>query len=188
MRKNKQALFFAIAGIFFGILAASFMVQLSVPVPLSSAFLKEYKKQADISALPNEIVIPKLNFTLDIKQTTIQNGKWGVSRDSASHLIISSVPGKKGNIIVYGHNRPGQLKILHKVVPGDYINLKTIEGKTYVYKVITKSIVWPDKIDLLYPTKSEVLTLYTCTGLADSKRLIVRAIPLLELFNRTSLK
>jgi len=39
----------------------------------------------------------------------------------------------------------------------------------------------PSDTTYLLPTKVEILTLYTCTGFLDSKKLIVRAMPAVQL-------
>jgi len=36
--------------------------------------------------------------------------------------------------------------------------------------------VYPNQVQIIAPTKNETLTLYTCTGFYDEKRLIVRAL------------
>jgi sortase (surface protein transpeptidase) len=38
----------------------------------------------------------------------------------------------------------------------------------------------PNQTEYLAPSKEDILTLYTCTGWADSKRLVVRAVNLQE--------
>lgn len=176
-------------GLFFLILAAFLKTQLSSPLPIASTkILNEYKNEVDYSKLPSKIEIPRLNLSLTVKQTTIENGKWGVSADSASHLLSSATPGEKGNIIIYGHNKPKHLKDLGKVGFGDSIRIKTIDGKSHVYKITNKSIVWPNQIEFLNPTKEETLTLYTCTGFADAKRLVIRALPVTINLPLTSLE
>lgn len=178
-----------IFGIILLLLGAYLKTQLSNPLPIApSVISKVYNKQVDYSKLPNFIEIPKLKLTLAVEQTIIENGKWGISPNTASHLLLSAVPRGEGNIIIYGHNKPGQLKDLGKIVLGDYIKLKTVEGKEYLYRITAKDVVWPNQIEFLKPTTKETLTLYTCTGFADSQRLVVRAVPALDSFDTTSIK
>ena len=60
---------------------------------------------------------------------------------------------------------------------GDSIILKTESNQEYSYSVSEILTVIPDQTEVLAPTDHEVLTLYTCTGLLDQKRLIVKALP-----------
>ncbi|MFS8160357.1 MAG: sortase, partial [Candidatus Roizmanbacteria bacterium] len=69
---------------------------------------------------------------------------------------------------------------LQNVEIGDVIIIKTHEGKTYSYKVGKKFAVTPDHIEVVKDTPEEVLTLFTCTGFADSKRLIIQAYPIIK--------
>ena len=106
------------------------------------------------------------------------NGIWSISPNAANHVLQSAVPGTLGNIIIFGHNTKKVLRNLRKVHIGETIKLTTANGAQFSYRVISTQKVSPSHIDLLAPTKNEVLTIYTCTGLLDSKRLVVRAVPI----------
>ena len=47
----------------------------------------------------------------------------------------------------------------------------------YKYKVNKITAVYPNQTQVIMPTKRETLTLYTCTGFYDEKRLIITAVP-----------
>ena len=59
---------------------------------------------------------------------------------------------------------------------GDIIYVLT-PLKWYRYKVWQIQTVYPSNVSTVAPTKKEVLTLFTCSGFFDEKRLIVKAIP-----------
>ena len=125
---------------------------------------------------PVELNLKSISRTLPIKQTIIQENKWEIYEDGASHLSSSSNPGDIGNIILYGHNTPDRLGFLNKVKIGDEIILKNSDGITFSYKVNSIKTVNPSDIGELTRFTKETLTIYTCTGFADLKRLVVKAV------------
>ena len=126
---------------------------------------------------PTSIAFPDKNYQLSILPTSIRDGKWGLHRETANFLLSSSAPGQLGNIIIYGHNTQKVFAILNNLIVGDSIILKTESNQEYSYSVSEILTVIPDQTEVLAPTDHEVLTLYTCTGLLDQKRLIVKALP-----------
>lgn len=90
----------------------------------------------------------------------------------------SSVPGKGGNIVIYAHNKKNLFGNLTTAEYGDVIYIRTSDGTIQQYQIRKKFIVSPDHIEVVEPTSYEVLTLFTCTGFADSQRLIIQAYPL----------
>lgn len=129
------------------------------------------------SAYPQavKIVIPSVDLSLNIQETAINNGVWGVSRNAASHLNISANPGEAGTIILYGHNTTdlfGPIRWLNK---GDKIEVKTKDNKTHVYKITDINEASPTDTKVLVSQKGETLILYTCSGFADLKRYIIIA-------------
>lgn len=130
------------------------------------------------SDLPIEISIPSIQIKLAVVEGSIKNGAWEISANSATHLSTSGSPGEGGNTVIYGHNK----KIIFANLPylslGRKILIKTQSGKTLTYEVYQKDFVGPDRIDLVSPTSHEELTLYTCWGLFDSQRAVVKAKPI----------
>jgi sortase A len=114
----------------------------------------------------------------DIETMAILGSEWGISEKKANYLHRSGVPGKGGNIILYGHNTREILGNIRALKGGEIVTLTTKEGARYKYRVATFQEVPPSKVNLLQPTTEEVLTMYTCSGLLDSMRFVVRAIPL----------
>ena len=129
---------------------------------------------------PASIEIKRVKINLPIEQTNIFSGKWEVAKNGASHLISSGVPGKQNIIVIYAHNtkdRFGNIRLLKKE---DEIYIKSKDGKIHTYVVDKTFSVKPSEINVLKPQDTEVLTLYTCDGFADSMRFIVQAKPVVE--------
>lgn len=129
------------------------------------------------AAVPTEIVIKNAGINLPITQAAITDGVWQTSDTTATHLNTSARPLEGGNIVVYGHNLRKIFGNLTKVNIGDSLLLNTQDGKQIEYVVEEKSVVSPEDIAQVLPTDHEVLTVYTCTGFLDSKRLVLKAVP-----------
>jgi LPXTG-site transpeptidase (sortase) family protein len=114
---------------------------------------------------------------LPIKEMPFGPNGWGVASDAASLASTSARPGENGNIIIYSHNLKRLFGRLNQAKIGDVVMLTAADGSRKQYTVSSRAIVSPSQIDALLPTKTEILTLYTCTGLFDRMRLVVRAIP-----------
>jgi sortase (surface protein transpeptidase) len=61
--------------------------------------------------------------------------------------------------------------------PTDNLSPPPSNNSTSVTPASNSAAVYPNQTEVLQTTKKEVLTLYTCTGFTDEKRLIVTAIP-----------
>jgi LPXTG-site transpeptidase (sortase) family protein len=125
--------------------------------------------------LPTEILIDKYKIKLPVKEAAITSGKWEINPQGASHLSTSASPKDGGNIVIYGHNKPSLFGRALGLKIGDSIKIITTDNKVHTYKVFETKIVSPNEISVLLPTSFEILTFYTCTGLLDTKRFIVRA-------------
>lgn len=123
---------------------------------------------------PSQISIDSLGLNLAVSPGIIVNNKWTLYDDKVSWLSTSETPGF-GNVIIYGHDRPGIFASLTKLVVGDEIKIRSGD-KTYVYQVTEKRKVLPEEVDAIISDR-ERLTLYTCDGSYDEKRLIVIAYP-----------
>lgn len=122
------------------------------------------------------IIIPRLNIDLSVTPSKIRNGYWEVSEISASHGEGSANPGENGNVVVFAHARDGLFLNLRSIKKDDEVYVLT-EDKKYKYLVSEITSVYPNDITTVAPTDSEILTLFTCSGFFDDKRLIVKAIP-----------
>lgn len=123
---------------------------------------------------PQKIRIPTLNLELSIKAAVIENGQWQLFTDHVSWLSASATPGK-GNVILYAHNYPELFGKLNKLSAGEIIEVEQYsQWKQYIVSQVSQ--VKPNNVDSVISTDNR-LTLYTCDGAFDEKRLIVVAIP-----------
>ncbi len=125
---------------------------------------------------PTHITIPWY-VDVDIDAQIYQNGEWTVSPDHGSYLTASALPGSPGNIIIYGHNKRTIMGNIRALKGYEKITLTLADGTSKLYQAQSMKEVSPTQTDLLKQTDSEVLTLYTCSGLMDARRFVVRAIP-----------
>lgn len=123
---------------------------------------------------PKRIIIPELSIDLPIKRARVVNGFWEVFEDSAGWGEGSGVPGEQGNQVIFAHARPGYFLPLKGVGEGMKIYVLT-DDVWFEYRVSEIKEVSPNQTGVIKPTEDETLTLYTCVGFADSKRLIVLA-------------
>ncbi len=124
--------------------------------------------------LPTRVVIPGLGIDLPVERAKIIDGYWEVFEDTAAWGEDSGLPGKPGNQVVFAHAREGLFLPLKDVSEGEVIYILT-NSDWYSYKVAEIKEVLPNQTEVIAPTLDETLTLYTCSGFNDSKRLIVIA-------------
>jgi sortase A len=139
-----------------------------------------------VSAEP-QVIIPKINVQIpvDYTQTSIEDSAIESALDKGVvHYPTTVKPGETGNAAFFGHSsnnifNKGKYKfafvMLHQLVEGDtfYLNYN---GKTYVYKVVSKKVVSPSEVGVLGPVPgySATATLITCDPPGTSlNRLIV---------------
>jgi sortase A len=72
----------------------------------------------------------------------------------------TAMPGELGNVGIAGH-RDGWFRALRKVIPGDEIVLRTLDGR-YRYRIEEIEIVEPSDTSVLDDTDEARLTLVTC--------------------------
>jgi len=122
-----------------------------------------------------EVIIPKINVEIPVvydQSSTNESDIENSLEDGVVHYPTTVVPGEKGNAAFFGHSsnnifNKGKYKfafvLLHTIVPGDTFYL-TYNGKVYVYKVISKTIVKPTEVGVLGPVPGQAATatLITC--------------------------
>jgi sortase A len=96
---------------------------------------------------------------------------------AVGHIPGTSLPGEAGNAGIAGH-RDTFFRPLRFIRKNDDISVTTSSGE-YRYRVVSTEIVKPDDVRVLYPSKTEMLTLVTCypfnfVGPAP-RRFIIRA-------------
>jgi LPXTG-site transpeptidase (sortase) family protein len=134
-----------------------------------------------------EVIIPKINVEIPVDYTqssTEEKIIEGALNSGIVHYPTTSQPGENGNAAFFGHSsnnifNPGKYKfafvLLHEVMPGDTFYL-TKDGKVYVYKVFSKTVVDPSEVGVLDPVEGHTATatLITCDPPGTSlKRLVV---------------
>jgi LPXTG-site transpeptidase (sortase) family protein len=145
------------------------------PVEITGFAIGDY----DQSKIPAKIIIPSLSISIPISAAENIGGYWEVFEDQAGWGEGSGLPGEPGNQVIFAHAKEGQFLPLRGVDEGMEIIVLTA-GNWYRYQVVEISEVWPNETKVIAPTENEQLTLYTCSGFGDSKRLIVIAEPVRE--------
>jgi len=130
--------------------------------------------QADKN-IPVSLRIPKLGINLPVIPAQLNNSKWGTTTKGVSWLIASPIPGDKGNSILYGHNWNSLLGNLENAKTGYTVEILYKNSVKRYFQITYVSIVNPDQIHVLSQTDDKRLTIYTCTGFLDQKRLVVTA-------------
>jgi LPXTG-site transpeptidase (sortase) family protein len=135
------------------------------------AFSQEVSTQKQ---LPVKIEIPEVQVDLLVRKANIIDGYWEVFEDSAGWGSGSGIPGKEGNQVIFAHARAGLFLPLLYIKEGMQVIVST-ETDSFTYKVNEIKEVYPNQTEVIEPTEEETLTLYTCSGFGDEKRLIVKA-------------
>lgn len=130
------------------------------------------------SDIPTEIIIPSINIDLKVEPGQIKDGVWQISDSTATFLDTSAAPGSGGNTVIYGHNKKVIFGNLPYLSLGQKIVVKTKTGKIYNYIADQKFFVGPDRVDLVSPSNTNELTIYTCYGIFDSERAVIQAKPI----------
>ncbi len=125
---------------------------------------------------PKYLIIKELGINLEVVPANVKNDRWETTYNGVSFLASSPIPGTVGNSIMYGHNWTSLLGNLKQAKPGQIIEVIDDAGRVTRFEVHFVQIVGPDEKSILDQTTDTRLTLYTCTGFLDSKRLVVTAI------------
>lgn len=124
--------------------------------------------------LPRRIIIPSYSIDLPVKPAPIVGDTWELSEDTASFGFGSTPLGKAGNTVIFAHAKRNLFGPLRNIKRGDKVYVLTSD-KWFAYEVKEIKTVLPSQVEVIAPTPDETLTLYTCSGFADQKRLIVVA-------------
>jgi LPXTG-site transpeptidase (sortase) family protein len=122
-----------------------------------------------------EVIIPKINVEIPTDYSGTSTNEADIENDLENgvvHYPSTAVPGQTGNAAFFGHSsnnifNKGKYKfafvLLHTLVQGDTFYL-TYNGKVYVYKVISRTIVDPSEVGVLGPVPGQTATatLITC--------------------------
>ena len=83
--------------------------------------------------------------------------------------------GQAGNVVVYAHSQPQLFGRLKELQLSDEIWLTDQNGQEFIYQVVSQEVVSPQAVEILSSANESILTLYTCAGPNDSKRLVIKA-------------
>lgn len=122
------------------------------------------------------IIIPSRKIDLPIVEAKVVAGYWEVAETTASHGVGSAYPAENGNVVIFAHARAGMFLPLRDIKVDELVYILGYE-KWYRYRVVRTKLVDPKDVEVIAPTETETLTLFTCSGFMDSKRLIVTAVP-----------
>lgn len=125
--------------------------------------------------LPESILIPKIKVDLPVTPAKVINDKWETSDEGASYLLGSGVPGREGNVVIYGHNKNHLFGPIRWLKENEEIKVINKKGEEFIYKIVGTKTVSPEAIEVLAPTEDATLTLYTCTGFLDRERFVIIA-------------
>lgn len=126
---------------------------------------------------PKRIRIPELGIDVSVEKSWIIDGKWEISKTTASYLENSGKIGETGNAVFYAHNTKPLFKNLVKSVVGQIIIVSNDKGEEKQFVIKTIRVVDPTEVSILKQGNFHEITLYTCTGFNNSKRFIVKAEP-----------
>lgn len=129
--------------------------------------------------IPTRILIPAVNIDLPITLAKLTKGYWETSENTASFGEGSSPPGQKNNTVVFAHAREHLFLPLKDVKVKDRVYLFS-STQYFSYEVESLTEVKPSDVYIVKKTEDERLTLFTCSGFLDSKRLVVIAKPIIE--------
>lgn len=139
-------------------------------------YIPETQSTPQQAGTPKHLIIKELGINLDVFPAEIINDRWQTTYDGVSYLSSSPIPGNNGNSIMYGHNWTSLLGNLKNAKPGQTIEVIDDAGNLTKFKVNYVQVVGPNDKSILDQTDDSRITLYTCTGFLDSKRLVVTAI------------
>lgn len=125
--------------------------------------------------LPEKIIIAKIGIDLPVFPAEVADNQWQTSAEGASYLLGSGIPGQKGNVVIYGHNKSHLLGPIKWLNEGEEIKVINRKGEEFVYQVVETKTVTPKNVEVLDFTEEATLTLYTCTGFLDRERFVVVA-------------
>lgn len=168
---------FLFTGLLCLVLLSMLVYQRYRPNPLAfqgAVFTRELS--ATFKDFPLTLEVPEAAISLPVFPATVTGTTWQTTERGVSYLKSTPLPGQKGNAVLYGHNWPNLLGPLHTVKVGDRIHVTYPDRRTVDFIVTHITVVTSEQIKILDNSDDIRLTLYTCTGFLDSKRLVITAI------------
>lgn len=144
------------------------------PVSVDQNLLKPQTEKSKNKKPPLRIIMPALGMDVSVREAKVVKGYWEVFGDAAGFGLGSSYPDEVGNQVIFAHAREGLFLPLRNAKLNQQVYVMT-KDYWYSYTITNIKDVLPSQLEVIAPTSDSTLTLYTCTGFADSKRLIVIA-------------
>lgn len=117
--------------------------------------------------------IPRIGVSVMV----VEGVGYGDLKRAAGHIPGTALPWQGGNVGIAAH-RDTFFRPLQEIRANDTIQIKTLNGE-YRYRVISTQVVKPSDVQVLNPSRGDVLTLVTCYPFyyigAAPERFIVRA-------------
>lgn len=177
---KREITLIALGIVFIAIGVFSLMKHKSSSLPLERASaIEESFSESPSPSYPSWINIKKSNITAQVAAGGYKDGKWILDSDYVLYLPTSARLGQGGNTILYAHSREKLFGNLKKTSIGDQVILGDANGKMYSYKIYSVEYIKPYEIEKINTGAKDTVTLFTCDGWFDEKRLVVKAFLLL---------
>lgn len=139
-----------------------------------------FETNPQVSILPNiffpqQVIIDSVGINLPVYQAQVEADNWPLFEDGASYLVGSGQIGQAGNVVIYAHNKKHLFGPIKEIKVGELIKIEDENDQVWTYQVEKILVVSPQEIGVLSSKNYPALTLYTCTGFLDQKRLTVIA-------------
>jgi sortase A len=127
-----------------------------------------------MSFIPKRIIVPTMELDSPVREVFLRDGIWEVADYAVGYHHGTALPGK-GNSVFAGHAgiRGSVFARLNELQIGQDIYVETADTR-YHYQVQTIQQVWPNQVEVMYPTEQAIITMITCTAW-DTQRLVVKA-------------
>ena len=168
----------AVGGVILFIIASSFKAyhyydQYLLFKTVNSTFSNESTVQKGVK--PKRIETSNLSINTAVRVGGFINDKWILTNDSAFFVNTSGKLGEEHNTVIYAHNKPNLFQNLSKLEVGSVIIVTGGDNNKWKFTVTEKFVITPKEVEKLKTQVPNSLTLFTCNGLFDSERLVVRA-------------
>lgn len=129
------------------------------------------------SKLPVRLQISALDIDVAVQAMSFADSHWSAPSQGIVYLLDTPLPGQMGNSVLYGHNWNSLLGNLNKAKVGQTITIQFSDKSVQNFTIQSIRVVSSNQAEVLDQSKDQRLTLYTCTGFWDQKRLVVVAKP-----------
>lgn len=146
----------------------------AAPAPVAPVDAAQPTPAPPADLRPTHLIIPALNLDSPIVEVFVQNGAWQVADYAVGYHHGTGVV-SANNMVLAGHKglRGSVFRHLEQIKPGDEV-IVVAAGQRHLYRVRTTGRVWPNQVDVMFPTEHAQLTLLTCTNW-DTQRFTVVA-------------